>query len=418
MTNMGRAGRLGLDRFSGLYLWVIIIVVFAIWVPSTFLTLGTLHSIASGQATVAMLALALIVPMVAGAYDLSVGANINLAVVIVTVLQTRNGWGMWPSILAAVAAGVVIGLINGFIVVKFRVNSFIATLGTGSIIIAVQSITSGQSQPFPPTSPTWTAISQKQFVGFQAVVVYMLILAVIVWWFLEHTPAGRYLRAIGGNPEAARLSGIRVDMWTWISLTISGGVAGIAGVFYASQNGPSLTFGPALLLPAFAAVFLGSTQLRPGRFNVWGTLIAIYVLATGVQGLQLITGVQWLNDMFNGVALIAAVAFAVWGGNQTRRAAPSTELIDPDAEEAGELTDTADSTASGSLPFAQVNGIADEQKADRQHTMGTLQILLTAAQPADAGKETISPDRRGTPPRTTGEACPAAARSRCDSSGG
>jgi len=146
-------------------------------------------------------------------------------------------------------------------------------------------------------------------------------------------------------------------------------VAASAGVFYASQNGPSLTFGPSLLLPAFAAVFLGSTQLRPGRFNVWGTLIAIYVLATGVQGLQLVTGVQWLNEMFDGVALIAAVAFAVWGGNQVRRAAPSTELIDPDAEGAGELTD--DSTASGSLPFAQVNGIADEQRADEQKAIGT-----------------------------------------------
>jgi ribose transport system permease protein len=142
--------------------------------------------------------------------------------------------------------------------------------------------------------------------------VYLLVLAFVVWWLLDHTPVGRYLYAIGGSPEAARLTGVRVGFWSWLSLIGSATIAGIAGVFYASLSGPSLTFGQSLLLPAFAAVFLGSTQFTPGRANVWGTLLAVYVLATGVQGLQFVTGVLWLNDMFNGVALIAAVSFAVW----------------------------------------------------------------------------------------------------------
>ena len=143
------------------------------------------------------------------------------------------------------------------------------------------------------------------------VYVSLLILAAILWWFLEHTPVGRYFYAAGGNPDAARLSGVRVDRWSASSLIISGAIAGLAGVLFTSQTGPSLTFGSTLLLPAFAAVFLGSTQLQPGRFNVWGALIAIYVLATGVQGLQLASGQQWLSDMFDGVALILAVAMAV-----------------------------------------------------------------------------------------------------------
>jgi ribose transport system permease protein len=108
------------------------------------------------------------------------------------------------------------------------------------------------------------------------------------------------------------LTGVRVGRWSWLSLIASATIAGIAGVFYGSLSGPSLTFGQGLLLPAFAAVFLGSTQFTPGRANVWGTLLAVYVLATGVQGLQFVTGVLWLNDMFNGMALIAAVSFAVW----------------------------------------------------------------------------------------------------------
>jgi ribose transport system permease protein len=139
----------------------------------------------------------------------------------------------------------------------------------------------------------------------------MLVIAFVLWWLTAHTPAGRFLYAIGGNPEAARLSGVRIRSYTTVALVISATIAGAAGIMFASLNGPSLNFGGTLLLPAFAAAFLGSTQLIPGRFNVWGTLLAIFVLATGVQGLQLVSGASWLNDMFNGVALIIAVALSI-----------------------------------------------------------------------------------------------------------
>jgi ribose transport system permease protein len=302
----------GFDRFSGLYLWALFIVVFGIWTPDLFLSADTARSILSSQAIVAMLGIALLIPLAAGAYDLSIGATINLSAVLAAWLQTDQGWGMWSAIAMAVLSGTVIGTLNGFIVVRLHVNSFIATLGMATIIGAVITIITDQSQPLPPTSTAWLNLTQYKILGgLQVVVVYLLLLALIIWWFLDHTPAGRYIYATGGNPEAARLSGVQVGKWTWLSLIMSGTIAAIAGVFYSSLSGPSLTFGGALLLPAFAAAFLGSTQLKPGRFNVWGTLIAVYVLATGVKGLQFVTGVQWLNDMFNGVALIVAVAFAV-----------------------------------------------------------------------------------------------------------
>ena len=323
--------KLGLDRFSGLYLWALFIVVFGLWTPDLFFSVATLHSVAAQQVVVGMLALAVLVPLATGAYDLSVGANINLAAVIVAVLQTVHGVSMWQAILVAVGAGVVVGLINGFVVVKLRVNSFIATLGTSTLIGAVQQIVSGGSQPIPPSSAEWFELTQRQVFGFQVVVVYLLILALVIWWLIEWTPAGRYMQAIGSNAEAARLSGVAVGKWTWISLTISGGIGGIAGVMYASLSGPSLTFGAALLLPAFAAVYLGSTQLKPGRFNVWGSLLAIYVLATGVQGLQFVTSVQWLSAMFNGAALILAVAVAGERRRQVtrRRRGPSGAEEEP-----------------------------------------------------------------------------------------
>ena len=313
MSKLPTVRQVGFDRFSGIYLFIAFFIVFAVWTPSLFLSKATLYSVADGQAVAAMLGIAICLPLAAGAYDLSIGATAGFSAIVVTTMQNNHHWSIWSSILLAVALSALIGAVNGFVVVVLKVNSFITTLGTASIIGAFQTIQSGGSQPLPPTSTTWANLTQHKIFGFQIIVLYLLILAVIIWWVLEKTPLGRYFYAIGGNSEAARLSGVNVGAWTWVALTASAGLSGLAGVLYASQNGPSLTFGPALLLPAFSAAFLGSTQLKPGRVNIWGTLIAVFVLATGVKGLQLVTGVQWLGDMFNGVALIAAVAFAIYG---------------------------------------------------------------------------------------------------------
>jgi ribose transport system permease protein len=303
----------GFDRFSGLYIWALFIIVFSIWKPSLFPTAATLHSVAADQAITALVALALLIPLATGVYDLSVGATANLSAIVAVQLQTGSQHLPWvPAAIIAVVVCVLVGVINGFIVVRLRVNSFIATLGMATVIGAVQTIVSGNSLPAFPTSTAWNNLTQTNVAGFQIVVVYLIVIAIVLWWVLEWTPAGRHLYAVGDNSEAARLSGIRSDRWAWRSLIASGFISGIAGVLYSSLSGPSLTFGTSLLLPAFAAVFLGSTQLKPGKFNVWGTLIGVYALATGIQGLEFVTNAQWLSGMFDGVALIVAVSFAVW----------------------------------------------------------------------------------------------------------
>ena len=330
MTTRHRTVQLGLDRFSGLYIWALFILVFSLWVPGLFFTAATAHTIASEQAIDGFLAIAVLLALVTGTYDLSVGAVANLSTIMVTWLQVTEHFNVWLAIVVAVAASCVIGVVNGFVVVRLRVNSFIATLGMGTILAAVQSIVSGNTQPIPPINSVWSDLTQINVGGFQIVFVYLVILGLITWWLLDYTPAGRYMHAVGGNPDAARLSGVKVGHWVWLSLIGSAAISGVAGVLYGSQSGPSLTYGPGLLLPAFAAVFLGSTQFKPGRFNVWGTLLSIYVLATGVQGLEYVTGVQWLNDMFNGIALILAVAFALWrqdAAKGPRRRAPQTEEV-------------------------------------------------------------------------------------------
>jgi ribose transport system permease protein len=338
----GRAGRsfsLGLDRFSGLYIWAAFIVIFAIWIPQYFLASATVHSIASSQAVPAIVAIAVLIPLAAGAYDLSVGSMTNFCAILVIVLQLNYHMNMWLALVLSIAAGVLMGVVNGFLVVRLHIDSFIATLGTSVVILALQGVISAENQPPSVTSQAWANLTQSTVGGFQIVIVYLIVVAFVVWWALEHTPAGRYIYAIGGNREAARLSGVNVGKWEWVTLASSGGLCGLAGVLYGSQSGPSLTFGTGLLLPAFAAVFLGSTQIRAGRVNLWGTMLAVFLLATGVTGLQLVTGVQWLNDMFSGVALILAVGFAVWrqrhSGAGRARAAVTGPDDDQPASEAG-----------------------------------------------------------------------------------
>jgi ribose transport system permease protein len=305
-----RPHSLGVDRFSGLYLWAAIIIFFTVW-QDQFATAATAQTIAGQQSIVGILALALLVPLACGAFDLSVAAVANFATVN-AVLFINSGWS-WPiAAVFAVLTSFLIGVVNALVVVRLHVSSFITTLGIGSMVMAMQVVVTANTQPAYPLNQSWATFTNHTIFGFQVVFAYFLLAALILWWVLAHTPVGRYLYAIGSSEEAARLSGLRVGGFVGASLIASATMAGIAGVMFASLTGPSLTYGSGYLLPAFAAAFLGSTQLVPGRFNVWGTVIAIFVLATGVQGLQMAyPQAQWLQPMFSGGALVAAVAIAV-----------------------------------------------------------------------------------------------------------
>jgi len=264
--------------------WILSLeLTFEFLLSSQFFNMATFHVIASTQSTAGIIAIALLVPMVCEQFDLSVGANANLTGMLAVILQVNAHWSALAAVLAAIGVGFAVGIVNGFIVVALRVSSFIATLGVSSILGAITIIFTNNITPSAPTSSGWTNLTQTQVGGFQVVFVYLIALALLTWWVLEFTPAGRYLYAIGGNREAARLAGVRVNRWSFLALALAGGVSGFAGILYTSLTGPSFTFGAALLLPGFAAVFLGATQITPGRFNVWGTLTAIFVLAIGVS---------------------------------------------------------------------------------------------------------------------------------------
>jgi ribose transport system permease protein len=196
-------------------------------------------------------------------------------------------------------------------VVKLNVNSFIATLGMSSILSAGTYWITNGSTVSNGVSPHFTAIGQNLLWGLPLPVFYMIALGIVLWWLLEYTPVGRYLYSIGGNPQAAKLAGIRVGRITTGAFVLSGVVAAFAGIILAAELGSaSPDIGVPYLLPAFSAVFLGATQVFPGRVNVPGTLIAIFLLATGVKGLQLAGAPSYISSLFNGAALIIAVALA------------------------------------------------------------------------------------------------------------
>jgi ribose transport system permease protein len=314
------ASVLGLDRFSGLYVWAALILIFSLWVPSLFDTATNARIIAGSQAITAIVAMGLIVPVACGAFDLSIAGTLGVSTCVVIWFQANHhGWVL--GVIVALLVGLAVGAVNSLIVVRLHVDSFIGTLGMSSILLAGTEWITGGSQIANGVSPTFTKIGQTQLFGLPLPVFYMIALAIVLWWLLEYTPAGRYLYGIGGNPQAARLAGIRTGRITTSAFLLSGLVAAFAGVILASQLGSaSPDVGGPYLLPAFSAVFLGATQVFPGRVNVPGTLIAIFLLATGVKGLQLAGAPSYINDLFNGAALIIAVALAARAHAARRKA--------------------------------------------------------------------------------------------------
>ena len=301
---------LGLDRYSGLYVWGALIVLFGIWVPDLFLTTTNARIVAGSQAITAILALGLLVPVACGAFDLSIAGTLAMSVCVVCKLQS-DGRPVMLSIAVALALGIAVGLINSVIVVRLHVDSFIGTLGMSSILAAGAYWITDGGQIATGISPDFLELGRKQIFGLPLPVYYMLLLALALWWVLQYTPGGRYLYAVGGNPQAARLAGVRVGRITMVAFITSGLIAALAGVVLAAVLGSANPeVGSPYLLPAFSAVFLGATQILPGRVNVLGTLVAIFLLATGVKGLQLVGMPGYVEDLFNGVALIIAVALA------------------------------------------------------------------------------------------------------------
>jgi ribose transport system permease protein len=320
-------GPLAPARMSALYLLIFFFVLFGILSPSTFLTSTSVNLVLSQGVITAVLAFAFLVPMSAGTFDLAIGANMSLALVLMNYLGLHGKVAPGLSVIIALLACGLVGAISGFIIVRLRVNSFIATLGMSQVVSALVLLISGDQQLVGAFSQSFLNLGQSDVLGIPIVVYYLAAIALVLWFVLEYTPFGRYLFATGGNKEAARLAGVGTDRLIWSSLVISGVLAGCGGVIFAMQVGTfSSDVGPGYLFPAIAAVFFGAVQFSQ-RPNVLGTLLALYSLAFGVKGLELTfnSGIYWIDPLFQGLSLILAVALAAHQGHiRVRRAKEKT----------------------------------------------------------------------------------------------
>ncbi len=293
-------------------------LLFSLLLPNTFPTLFNLRAILADKSVIALLALAATIPMITGKIDLTVGYGIVLWHILAISLQTKLGLP-WPlaALLVIVCAG-LFGVLNGLLVELAQIDSFIATLGTGTVIYAVAMWHSGGRQMVGELPEGFIALAGGNFLGLPIGAFYVLAVALAMWLVTEFTPLGRALYVIGANPKAAQLNGISVRKHVMGAFIASGTLCGFAGVLLASrlQIGQA-SVGLEFLLPALVGAFLGSTTIRPGRVNVWGTLVGVAILAIGISGIQQFGGAFYVEPLFNGLTLLTSIGIAGWA--QQRR---------------------------------------------------------------------------------------------------
>jgi len=313
---LGRRISALLPVYGLLVLTVLLALLFSILLPDTFPTWLNLRSLLSDKAVVAMLSLAATVPMMTGKIDLTVGYGVVLWHILAISLQIAGV--PWPfAVLIVLALGILFGLLNGLLVEVAQIDSFIATLGTGTVIYAVALWWTGGRQVIGRLAPSFFAIDTASIAGIPIPAFYVLALAVMLWLISAYTPLGRYLYAIGANPRAAELNGISTRRYVMLAFMTSGLITAIAGVVLASRlRVGQASVGLEFLLPALVGAFLGSTTITPGRVNIWGTIVGVVILAIGISGIEQLGGAFWVEPAFNGATLLVAIGLAGWTGRR------------------------------------------------------------------------------------------------------
>jgi ribose transport system permease protein len=295
---------------------VAMIIGFSIWLPQTFPTWANARVILGDHAVPGILALAVLLPLVGGEFDLSVGATLGFASVLSAYCASK-GVPVGIILMLSIGAGAAIGAANAFFV-RVGVNAFIATLGMATVLSGGNLVLTKGSTIFQGIGPSFTRLTQTHLLGLTLPVFYFLGLALLLFYLLEWTPYGRYIRATGLGRNAARLTGVRTQFWLGSAFVGAAALAAFAGFV---ETGTAIsappTIGPEYLLPAYAAAFLGSTTVRPGFFNVWGTVAGVFLLAVGTSGLALAGAPYWVEPFFNGTTLLIAVTAAVLIGRRS-----------------------------------------------------------------------------------------------------
>jgi ribose transport system permease protein len=297
-------------RYAIVGLWVLLAGFYTIATPVSFLQYGTFRAIFGSQQPLVFLGLSLVCVLVVGEFDLSGASNMGLTATIIPVLVVLHGIPIWIAVIVGIMSSLVVGLINGFFIVILKISPIVITLGMATLLLGIALLISDLNT-ISGLGSQFAQISNAVVLGLPVSFFYGLAGVVVVFYVLTFTPLGRHMKFVGSNPEVARLAGVRVNMIRVGSYVAGGLFCGLGGtLLVASLGGFDPSSSGTYLLPAFSAAFLGTAIAQPGQFNPWGMLIAVYFLATGILGLQILGFSGWISQVFYGGALIIAVTIS------------------------------------------------------------------------------------------------------------
>ncbi|MFT4229625.1 MAG: ABC transporter permease [Microbacterium sp.] len=313
------------EKYTLIIITLMVIVFFAVY-PGTstqFLTVTSLNTVLTNMLCALMVALAALFPFVAGYMDFSVGATAALTCVLAARFMDTTvngfGWPVWLAILVPVAASPIIGIANGFFVTKWKMNPFVTTLGMSLLLYGISMLWTGGQRLSAPAGSIILTFATTKWLGLPVPVYAVFAIALVVWYVLTHTPFGRSLYGMGSSTPSARLVGIRVDRNLWWAFGIASLLGSLAGIMQLAQVGSATASdGGSLLFKGITFIFLSATAITPGFFNVWGAVIAGILLSVSVTGLTFMGFAGWTTNVFNGIALITAVALSTYLGRRKK----------------------------------------------------------------------------------------------------
>lgn len=309
--SVGAATGLFVERYGVIVAWIAVIVFFSVERPDTFADTATVKLILSTQTVILLAALALMLTLAVGELDLSIGSVVGFGGTLMAVLNGLHGLDTTLSLLLTVLACFAFGAINAFLVVFIGVPSIIVTLGSGTLLAGITLAISNSAVVTGISPSVITFMTKPHLFGVPTPFYCALVLTVILWFVLQHTPLGRRMIFTSESRDVARLAGVKVNAIRAAAMMATATLGGVAGIVLAGTNGAANPqSGSYYLLPAFAAVFLGSTTIIPGRFNAFGTFVAVYFLVTGITGLQYMGYAGWPEQVFYGASLVAAVTLS------------------------------------------------------------------------------------------------------------
>lgn len=306
-SKLRKVARYLLTRYSLVMLWIAMVIVLMLVIPSGIDPIVALRAVLGQMTPIIFLGLAVVITMAVGEFDLSFAAIFGFSAVAVPSLNVLYHWPIEVAILVSFVFALLWGLINGLLIVFVGINSVVVTLGVSSVAAGLGFFLS-QETTVSGIDPALSVVATGRFLDLPLVFWYGIIFVAIVAYVMSATPTGRNMLFVGSNPAVAKLAGISVKSVRMGAYLSSAALCGFAGIVLALGLGG---FNPGTaatnLMPTFAAVFLGTVAVLPGRFNPIGMAIAAYFLLTGVFGLQLLGLTGWVVQVFYGAALVIAV---------------------------------------------------------------------------------------------------------------